>query len=92
MLGKTLLVALVLIHTFSTHGAEVRTVRTAIILHIPVLGSTFFTSVLIGILNISSAADKILIRKVDKVGVKENDFDFLRRLFGAVGIDGNGFS
>ena len=40
--------------------------------------------------NIGFAADKILIGKLDKVGIKENDFDFLRRLFGAVGANGNG--
>ena len=32
MLGKTLLVALVLTHTFSAHGTEVRTVRTTFVL------------------------------------------------------------
>ena len=39
--------------------------------------------------NIGFAADKILIGKLNKVGIKENDFDFLRRLFGAVGANGN---
>ena len=40
--------------------------------------------------NIGFAADKILIEKLDKVGIKENDLDFLRCLFGAVGANGNG--
>ena len=40
--------------------------------------------------NIGFAADKIIVGKLDKVGIKENNFDFLRRLFGAVGANGNG--
>ena len=85
MLGKTLLAALVLIHTFSTHGAEVRTVRTAGVLHILIFVCIFFAAVLITLVcfrNIGFAAGKILIGKLDKVSIKEDDFDFLRRLSG----------
>ena len=75
------------------HRAVVRTVRTAGVLHILILVCTFFTTVLITLVsfrNIGFAADKILIEKLDKVGIKEYGFNFLRRLFGAVGVDGNG--
>ena len=40
--------------------------------------------------NIGFAADKILIGKLNKVSIKENDFDFLRCLFGAVSANRNG--
>ena len=85
---------LVLQTAFSAHRAEVRTFRTIFVLQTLVLliiGRVIFLfSVPVCFRNIGFAADKIFIGKVDKVGVKEDDFELLRRLFGAVGIDGNG--
>ena len=81
----------VLIHTFSAHGAEVRTVRTAAVLHIPVLAAFVLAAfVLTRDANLGFAADKILIRKADKVGIEKDGFHLFLRLFRAVGIDGNG--
>lgn len=59
--------------TFSTHRAEARTVCTTYVLHILVLCRIFFATVLAFVLNIRFAADKILIGKLDKVGVKQDN-------------------
>ncbi len=71
-----------LIHTFSAHGAEVRTVGTILILKATALALHFFTSVLIFILNIRFAADKIPIGKPNKVSIKQDNFQLFRYLFG----------
>ena len=90
MLGKTLLLTLFLVNAFSAHGTEVRTARTIVLIHILVCDGIFFATVLIGGCNIGFAADKILIGKVDKVGIKKNNFCLFLCLFGAFGINGNG--
>ena len=79
---------LVLQTAFPAHRAEVRTFRTILVLQTLVLiligRVNFLFSVLVCFRNIGFAADKIFIGKVDKVGVKEDDSELFRRLFGTV--------
>ena len=89
MLGKTLLAALVLTHTFSAHGTEVRAVRTTL-----VLDCFFFigmlSAVLTSLVDFGFAADKILIGKADKVGVEQDNFGLCLCLFCALRTNGDG--
>lgn len=88
MLGKTLLVALVLIHTFSAHGTEVRTVRTTFVLVRFFVG--IFSTVLARLVDFGFTADKILIGKVDKVGIEQDNFGLCLCLFCAFSTNRNG--
>ena len=89
MLGKTLLAALVLTHTFSAHGTEVRAIRTTL-----VLACFFFvgilSTVLARLIDFGFAADKILIGKADKVGVEQDNFGLCLCLFCALRTNGDG--
>lgn len=89
MLGKTLLAALVLTHTFSAHGTEVRAVRTTLVLAYFFFGGILST-VLTSLVDFGFAADKILIGKVDKVGIEQDNFSLCLCLFCALRTNGNG--
>lgn len=89
MLGKTLLVALVLTHTFSAHGTEVRTVRTTFVL-VRFFFVGIFSTVLARLVDFGFTADKILIGKVDKVGIEQDNFGLCLCLFCAFSTNRNG--
>lgn len=89
MLGKTLLAALVLTHTFSAHGTEVRAVRTTLVLAYFFFGGILSTAPT-RLIDFGFAADKILIGKADKVGVEQDNFGLCLCLFCALRTNGDG--
>ena len=89
MLGKTSLLALVLIHTFSANGTEVRATQTAVVL-IRFFLDRFFKTVLPVYGDGSFTANEILIRKVDQVSVKQDGLCLFFCLFRGFRINGNG--